>query len=35
MREKKNPEERERIDIIVAGIIFYAEKLIWSCYRVL
>ena len=22
MREKKNPEERERIDIIVAGIIF-------------
>ena len=21
-REKKNPEERERIDIIIAGIIF-------------
>ena len=25
---KKNPKERERIDIIVAGIIFKAEKLI-------
>ena len=32
---EKNPKERERIDIIVAGIIFKAEKLIWSCYSVL